>query len=475
MSCSPSGRVGLGMALAMGCTAPNAKRTDTAGTALDSADPAEGCTDAQGWLASQPQTCFTVLQDAVEQAIVGDRLTLLDPADGAAVHLSITHDLYIDGAGLTLTSDGTGAVITVLSGRTTLSQLHLRGGSGDLDPGFGEGEVTIGGVVNALRADHLGMDQVSLSGGEADWGGGLMGPADGTLHLTQTTVDDCEARRLGGGVWMRQGDLWKVTVSASRAPYAAGLALRSAVDDPTTSTFSDVLITANHASVKGGGLHLAGGASLRAADLTIDENTAQQAAGAHVYDSVGAWSGGTLTTNSAQVGGGGLMIDGGAPMLDHLNIVANGVTGDGLPDAEGVGGGIWAVRATTDLTTVSILRNVAGWGAGLMLAGDPMVVALPTLTLHDVALHDNQGAAGARGSAIVVSHAALMATDLEIHRNAGQHVGGLHVESGWAQVTADWADNTPVDVGMDGSDPIASVVAGATVQCDSVRGTCTVE
>jgi hypothetical protein len=415
-------------------------------------------------LDSAPGLCIEDLQDAVEQATVGDTIRLLAAAAGPA-RLVLSTDLTIEGAGVALEGTTAGAVLTVLGGEVVLRGLRLSGGTGDTDPGFADGSATIGGCINGLRAAALTVEDTVVEGCSADWGGGIMGPVEGALTVRASTVRSNTAAALGGGVWVRQGTLEDVEITANSAPYAGGLAVRADPASATAVTLTDVTIRANSARVKGGGLHIGGGAAVQSTGLVVEDNTAQQGAGAHIYQSTAGLSGGRLCGNTALVGGGGLLVEEGQPWLDGLEICGNEVTGVGLPDEEGVGGGLWTVDAAATIDNTTVVDNTAGWGAGLMLAGSTEPPA--TVKLRGVTVAGNAPAGAQRGAGIAVEAAALDGAELVITDNHGATAGGLLFGSGTATLAATWTDNTPADVAEAGGAQISTVPAGTTVYCEA--------
>jgi hypothetical protein len=430
---------------------------------VDTGGPGVSCAPV-ATLDSAPEQCIEDLQDGVEQAILGDTLHLLAAAAGPA-HLVISADLTVEGEGVALQGTGEGAVVTVLGGEVVLRGLRLSGGTGDTDPGFDEGNATIGGCLNGLRAAALTVEDTLVEGCTADWGGGIMGPVDGALVLRASTVRANTATALGGGVWVRQGALEGVQIEGNSAPYAGGLAVRADPATATAVTLTDVELRSNSARVKGGGLHIGGGAAVQSTGLVVEGNTAQQGAGGHIYQSTAGLSGGRICENTALVGGGGLLVEEGQPVLDGLELCANLVTGEGLPGEEGVGGGLWTVDAAATIENTLVVDNTAGWGAGLMLAGSTEPPA--TVQLQAVTVASNGPAGEQRGAGIAVEAAALVGSGLVIEDNRGAAAGGLLFGSGTATVEADWSDNTPADVAETEGAEIAAVPAGSTVHCDA--------
>ncbi len=461
---SRRGAGGLALGLLAACGSGPQKEAPGAGL-----PPGPGCV-AVAWLQSDPERCFGDVQDAVDAAADGDLLTLLPPAlrapPGGPAGLVIDRDLQLDGGGGRWEGDGTAPLITVRGGTVTVRDLQLAGGGGGTDPDFADGTETLGGAINALWADGLVLADVELRDSRADWGAGLFGPVAGPLHMERVVVADNSAAMLGGGVWMQSGTLREVEIRGNDARYAGGLALRAVGEGGAQVTATALVIEDNWALVKGGGLHIAGDTTLVGDAVTLRGNGAQQGAGLHLYQATGAVSGLWIGENIAQVGGGGAMVDEGQPVLAASVLVDNVVTGAGLPDEEGVGGGLWVADAAPTLEDLELEGNVAGWGAGLRVAATPGLAPEAPTRLAGVALTDCGPAGDQRGAALAVEGGWVEGTGLTLAGGSGREAGGLRVASGTVGIAGVWRDNTPADVWSPAGGTLAAVPAGTGVRCD---------
>jgi hypothetical protein len=385
--------------------------------------------------------------------------------------VDVLDDLILDGGGLELAAPAGRSALRVLGGAVHVHDLTLIGGDGDLDDAFDEGQRAIGGVVNAWRARALRLDRVALRGGLADWGGGLMGPEDGDLALTDVEITGSTALRLGGGAWCRGGRLTRVRIAENTGDYVGGLAVRRGEElGPGELVLDEVEIRDNRARVQGGGLHLAGPVEATLG-VAVVGNHAEQGGGLLLIDHRGGLDGGELRGNTASAGGAGAQVVRGQTTWAGAVIADNVVTNEGLGDLEGVGGGVWGVEAGLTLKSAEVSGNRGAWGAGLMVAGraaPPEGGAELRLVGARFADHAPE-ASGATGATIAVSGARLSGT-AAIHNGVGRMAGGLWTDAAAVALQATWSGNRPGDTWDAASGPLPSVRDGALLRCTPVGG-----
>ena len=389
-------------------------------------------TDQPGCQLDQDGQYYVVLQELLDVVDAGATVAVCEEVRGPLV---VRQDVTLVGPA-TLTG-GPGPAVHVAGGHLVLRDLELVGGTGSPEARL-DGD-THGGVVAAWDADALTLDGVVVRDGQADWGGCISGPRSGPLVIEDSVVEDCIARKLAGAVWVRRGVLADSIVRRGQAPYGGGVAVRS-LSETDSVGLPGTLIEDCDGEVQGGGLLLTGPGEVW--DGTFSGNRSQQGAGVLTSGATGSLRDMVLSDNTAEVGGGGLFVSGGRLTVTDLFIEANRVTGEGLPDGRGVGGGVWMGGAAGDLLVlldVDIYANMAGWGAGLMAAGPTDGGELPVVSMIGGTLSE-----GAWGDGAAVVSAELRLDEVVVAANSG---AGVSVEGGLLWATGGrWLDNPRGDI-----------------------------
>ncbi|MBO83892.1 MAG: hypothetical protein CL927_00920 [Deltaproteobacteria bacterium] len=381
------------------------------------------------------------LQSVLDAAEPGGTVFACDRSEGHPGPLVLRQDVSL--VGPATVRGAAGPAIHVVGGRATLVAMTLVGGTGAVEPRL-DGD-TFGGVVAAWEADALAIRHSTIRDGEADWGGCIAGPRRGPLHLHDTDVSNCTARKVGGAIWIRAGTLEDSLVRDSLAPFGGGVAVRSVDVTDGDVHLPGTEVVANHGSVQGGGMLITGPA--RVIGGTVRDNTSEQGAGVMIAEATGGWLHGTAIGNVASVGGGGVFISGGSATLRGVSIVENTTSGDALPDGRGVGGGIWVAGDSTTtavLFDVTLEGNEASWGGGLMAAGSATWSDGPQVDMHGGMLHTHTAEDGA-GAAVV--GARLLLDHTTVTDNAATTGGGVILERSRLDVFGGtWSGNSPTDI-----------------------------
>jgi outer membrane protein OmpA-like peptidoglycan-associated protein len=303
-----------------------------------------------------------------------------------------------------------------------------------------------------LTATGLTVSDAVSDGGD---GAGIYIEDSSSVTLTGSTIESCYATNYasgyeGGGIYVDSGSsLTLDTVTLSGNTAAAGGAVRL---DGATGSFTDVTLTnnaADHTSVgKGGGVHADNGASLTCVRCDFDGNSASvdggglyAAAGASAFsDTDGTWdsntagdeggaaavftsasfTGTSFTGNSAE-GGGALYLDdvGESVTLSGVSFTSNDATADD-------GGGVLADgQVSLALDGCAFDGNTAlGSGGGLSLQA---ASGSWDLSLSDCTLEQND--AGDAGGAVHVVDAETVTLDtVVLSDNGATDGGGLYAE-----------------------------------------------
>ncbi len=181
--------------------------------------------------------------------------------------------LTLRGAGAdatTIRSDGSSRAIYV-GGESSVAieRVTIAGGSVS-------GE-EYGGNIAASYAE-LKLDQVRVTGGGADGGGGIYSTGS-LLDVTHSLIDDNQATSDGGGILTVNGGALEVadsTITGNSAPLGGGISARDTEDPQAFARFTRVTLAGNTATAsEGGGLAVAMG------------NPAPRIAGSIVADNLG--------------------------------------------------------------------------------------------------------------------------------------------------------------------------------------------
>lgn len=309
----------------------------------------------------------------------------------------IDKDLTLIGLGeVTIDAGGAGPGVTITAGTVSLSGFGVVDGVGSPEGPFGSN----GGGIDAYGASGpLAVSDVTVSGCEADIGGGiLVGPAGGAL--TDVVVEGSTAHDHGGGVYATGPlTLTRVTLSDNVAgSYGGGLAFGG---DGDRAVLEDVVVERNAARL-GGGLFTFEGGRFTLTDTVVRDNTADGGGGVYLW--TGELKGGDIDGNHALEQGGGVVVyEGGA--VDGANVHGcDAPTGAGLYLGGAVqllgtvvadnvaavaGGGATLVEATVGADAATEVRDdvAAERGGGLYLVDS-------TWTGGTIATNDAQDGGG---------------------------------------------------------------------------------
>jgi predicted outer membrane repeat protein len=256
----------------------------------------------------------------------------------------------------------------------------------------GSAPVTISGngTIQVFNVNGTGaaIDFLTITGGSAEYGGGIGLNAGLSLELSECSLTNNTSGSAGGAIGTSLNDnLTVINCSFINNSYDASAIYVSPGDQLTVigSTFirnSSSAIVNNQGNVtvtnctftnNNGGLGAAlnNGGSMTVGSCTFTNNTCY--AGGAIFDATGtlAVTGSTFSGNSAQTDGGAVYCDAGANLsLTNCTFVGN--------SASGGGGAIDLVWGPDNLTNVTITGNRAtsGFGGGLLVGGSTGGVTL---------------------------------------------------------------------------------------------------
>src|SRR5262252_5676972 len=254
-----------------------------------------------------------------DDALVGSTITL------GGTELAVTSPMTIIGSGQTI--DGNNASRVMYVGHATLSASHLKLVNGNADGNSGGGMEVLFSTVS--------LDDVGVSGNEADYAAGIAAFNYSALTVTNSTISGNVAARKGGGVEIVNGTTVKLAnsvVSGNTASRGAGIFLSFYSElSLERSTISGN--TANSApNLSGGGIYGYRCTKARLIDSTISANSGNYSGGGIVaVECPLAVVNSTVANNTSLASGGGMYIEHGTGALVNAT-----VSGNSARDAGGI-------------------------------------------------------------------------------------------------------------------------------------------
>lgn len=317
-----------------------------------------------------------------DASLVGGTVTL------SQGQIGIESSVTIDGAGslrrgITVTGNNNSGIFAVSNGggsaQVTLRALVLRDGYVE----------NADGAAVRNFADELVVDNCTLTGNSARFGlasaggrGGALFTAFGETTVVASTITQNSTNRSGGGLSVASGTL--------------------ALMD---STISD------NSSINGGGIHMySPGAALTVSGGTVSENTAQSSGGGLVVFGPATVDGVTFSSNVADSDGGAIFAGGGLLTVSNATLDGNTSSADG--------GGLFQLNnAETVISNSTIINNQASDnGGGLSTDG--------ITTLVDVVIQNNT-VTSTGGGIVTRNDGDLSMTGGSLTGNTADRGGGL--------------------------------------------------
>ena len=317
------------VAVAVLATGMAATVVATAGLAVAASVTVTNCDD------SGPGT----LRQAVVDAASGDTIAFASPL-GCNVITLTTGEILID---KNLTISGPGATELAVSGNSS-SRVFNVGGSRTV-------------VISGL----------TVSGGKATSGGGILTGNSSSLTLTATTVTGNTAFK-GGGISPGLGSSLTLSGSTVTNNIATVAGLQSGGGGiflyTVRATVSRSTVSGNTAVGDGGGIHNDSSA-LTVTESDVSGNTARFGGGIYVFGTGTTVSASTVSGNIAVVGGG-VYNTGGFVTVSTSTVADNQATGNAT--FPGRGGGIYDGGTSSSVRASTITGNTATSGGGIYTA-----------------------------------------------------------------------------------------------------------
>ena len=332
------------------------------------------------------ESAFTDIQSAVDKVGTGGTVYIGPGAYDQGDQILVTRSMSLVGSG---------SAQTILSGGDSHRVFLIRN---DADVVIRDMTITEG-----------------MANGTVYYGDGAAIYASGcSLTLDGVVVSESEAARVGGGIFMKNGELsiensW---IDSNRAGYLGfpGFSEAGGVyTENSTVSVSNSTLTGNETSGKGGGIYT------RSGTITLSHST--------------------MVGNQANAGGG--IYNNGTLTLDSSTIRGN------LAD---MGGGLFVNNGLVTLNNSTLAGNQADTGGGAYLY-DGLVTIDPNSLDQDHAFFG------------YVDNGALMLNHSTISTNLAETGGGIYVESGpLSSTNSIIAGNTAT---ISGPDLVGTIAAGS--------------
>lgn len=323
-----------------------------------------------------------------------------------------------------------------------------------------------GGAIRVIEGGVLNIYGGTISGNTAKTSGGAIAVDNSTLNITGGTISGNTAAS-GGGMYLRgvaatvsgvsitgntaTGDgggitlsaesqviLEEVSVQKNTAKNGAGSILLSG----SQLTMASGSIHKNAALENGGGIYVSKTATLTLTGGEISENEAYGGAGVYHYQSVGTYTGGTISGNVAKQNGGGIYANGSTVSMNGVKITSNA--------AKQNGGGVFANAQTALIVTeATVSQNTAGEGGGGLL------LQLSDLSLNGGTIENNKAAKQGGGLRLLGATATMQKA--VIRNNTANEGGGVSMSANKAKS----GETTVSAMTMESGSVIGNAVTGS--------------
>ena len=295
--------------------------------------------------ASVGEKSYTTIQAAINASSSGDTVTVCDGTFYENLETSATLTLEsLNGSG-NVTLDGGGSASVILAGgQLDVTGFTIQNGGGPLGGG-------IDGYTN--DAGTITVTDCTFTDNSATFGAGVIGPLSYDIDISDSEFKNGDATNSGGGVYLTRGSLSNVTVHDNDADYGAGVF----VDVNGTAEFDSSTDIYDNDATYGGGVFLYG-ATLDAGSATIRDNDADDGGGVFMTDSSNSLSNATVSGNTADYGAGLLSEDYNGQTVDSVDFSSN---------VGSYGGGIYVYGGSMDLSNSTLDGNTADYGGGILL------------------------------------------------------------------------------------------------------------
>ncbi len=404
---------------------------------------------------------FPTVFDAINEAAVGDTIAMTSTASVDVPLTVLGRDLKLLGGYSSdyMTRDPVNNP-TVLSGNLGSTVLRF------------QGTVGLGTVIDGFRIQGGGGQDYSGIPYTARYGGGVIvkdaSPTLRNLDVTGNSTGSASQLGCGGGLALINSDavLENVHVHGNTGLYGGGIFVyNGSVTMTDCLVENNTLITDNlNYTPLGGGVHVLDTTlTLNDCDITghldVDSGGGIYLAGLNSVSDL-AWTGGTVSGNTAKNSGGGLYMSQGTAELHRVSCEDNGIaTGGTLM----YGGGMHFNTVTVVADSLTCTGNNASIGAGMHLQDCPQADVTHSVLTGNAASYFGGGINFQNNTAGTLS-------SNTVADNSGTGMGGGGIYVSGTSPTMDHnivADNTG---GTNFANGIAAGSAPAVITCNDVFG-----
>ncbi|MGF1479142.1 MAG: FG-GAP-like repeat-containing protein [Cyanophyceae cyanobacterium] len=301
-------------------------------------------------------------------------------------------------------------------------------------------------VFHVLEGGNLTLENVVLTRGNTEFGGGLRIEEAGTATLVNSTVSGNTAEDGGGGIYTEgTTTLIQSTVSnnSTTTSNSGGAGIRSSgtltltdstvSENSSTASFSSgagisssgtATLTqssvSNNSSFSGGGI--SNGGSMTLTNTTVSDNTATNSSGGGILSSgfnnaVLNLIDSTVSGNSSDLGGGGISSN------DTLNLLNSTISNNA--SARRDGGGV-EISGNATITNTTISGNSAINGGGIAVGSSFINTAVLTnSTVSGNSATDNGGGIYLRGGTATLTNSTIANNTVNTDRDSRGNGGGI--------------------------------------------------
>ncbi len=333
---------------------------------------------------------YTTIQAAIDASTDGDTI-LVSPGTYHENLDFAVHDVALISTG--------GPAVTIIDGDS----------DGD---GFSDGRVVqiAGGQTSTTVIEGFTIRNGDVTG---DGGGIYIQGADPTIRGNEITGN---AATRGGGIFtsLFDGVIEDNQIQGNGADYGAGILL---YDGPDTAVVQNNTITANQATIGGGGVYIYL-PSISMIGNTIENNAAPTGAGIYIYKSSPTVEENVITGNNSSGGGvgGGIYTAYGNPTI-RANDISNNSAGTR-------GGGICTLSFYGVIEKNRIHENTSTYGAGILLYNGTAEIPV----IQNNAIFGNEAITG--GGGIYVYLPPVLVANNVVYGNGSLCGGGIYNQSG---------------------------------------------
>ncbi|MBQ6342357.1 MAG: InlB B-repeat-containing protein [Anaerolineaceae bacterium] len=428
-------------------------------------------------------TNYNTVQDALDEAVSGDTVTLLRNVDiDETLNLASGKNITLDMAGFRIAQDGSGRIINIEGGLTLTGNGKLTGGSSS----------DKGGAVY-LNGGSLTLISGTITGNSSGRGGAVYAENKAVFTMEGGIISGNSGTSSGGAVYLNIGGsdtasgssfLMKGGTISGNSTTGSGGAVYANL---STFTMEGGAILGNTAS-SGGAVYLRGSsgyASFTLKDGEISGNMAATGSGGAVYTDINSefiMEGGTLSDNeAAQHGGAVYASDGRGTAATSFTMKGGTISGN---KAGGKGGALaFNYEGSAVIEGGTITGNSAGESGGGIYAHDVNnneYVPVNSLTIRGGSITGNTVSGAANnvfvpaGKYLSLADSLPSGTSIGISMENGRGVFGQNASGGKVNFNpSDYfsADDSSYDVGLGSGLDNGKAVLGYKVSFDPNGGT----